>query len=57
MDKQNAYCRPSLSEPERFFAKRVRNWVMHPENDPELTEEIKNGKHPGLEVLVEEVDS
>lgn len=56
MDKKNAYRRPVLSEPERFFAKRVRNWVMHPENDPELTEEIKSGKHPGLEILVEEVD-
>lgn len=45
MDKKNAYCRSVLSEPERFFAKRVKNWGMHPENNPELTEEIKSGKH------------
>jgi len=29
---------------------------MHPENDPDLTDEIKSGKHPGLEILVEEDD-
>ena len=56
MDKKNAYQRPRLSEPDRFFAKLVRNWVMHPENDPDLTDEIKSGKHPGLEILVEEDD-
>ncbi len=56
MDKKNAYHRPSLPESDRFFAKRVRKWVVHPENDPELTEEIRNGKHPGLEILLEAGD-
>ena len=56
MDKNNAYQRPVLPEEKKFFAKRVRNWVMHPENDPELTEEIRNGKHPGLEILLEAGD-
>lgn len=57
MDKKYGYVRPALPEEKKFFAKRVRNWVMHPENDPELTEEIRNGKHPGLEILlVEDAD-
>ena len=54
MDKKNGYIRPPMSEEKKFFAKRVRDWVMHPENDPELTEEIRNGKHPGLEILLVE---
>ena len=45
-----------MPEEKKFFAKRVKNWVMHPENDPELTEEIRNGKHPGLEILLIEGD-
>lgn len=56
MDMSKKYTRSPMPEAERFFAKRVRNWVMHPENDPELTEEVRNGKHPGLEILVEEGD-
>jgi hypothetical protein len=56
MAKKNTYQRPVLPEEKKFFAKRVRNWVMHPENDPELTEEIRNGKHPGLEILLEAGD-
>ena len=56
MDKNNAYQHPVLPEEKKFFAKRVRNWVLHPENDPELTEEIRNGKHPGLEILLAEDD-
>lgn len=56
MDKKNVYQRPALPEEKKFFAKRVRNWVLHPENDPDLTEEIRNGKHPGLEILLEESD-
>lgn len=56
MDKKNIYHRPVLSEPERFFAKRIRIWVLHPENDSELTKEIRDGKHPGLEILVEEIN-
>lgn len=57
MDKKNGYTRPAMPEEKQFFARRVRNWVMHPENDPELTEEIRNGKHPGLEILlVEDTD-
>lgn len=55
-DKKNAYYQPVLPETERFFAKRVRNWVLHLENNPELTAEIRNGKHPGLEKLLEEGD-
>ena len=57
MKKKIGYSTPTVPEEKRFFAKRVRNWVMHPENDPELTEEIRNGKHPGLEILlVEDTD-
>ena len=57
MDKKNGYTRPAMPEEKKFFAKRVRNWVMYPENDPELTEEIRNGKYPGLEILlVEDTD-
>ena len=57
MDKKNVYRRSVLFEAERFFVRRVRNWGMHPENNPELAEEIRSGKHPGLEILVGEVDS
>lgn len=53
-ERKNGYIRPVLPEEKKFFAKRVRNWVMHPENDPELTKEIRNGKHPGLEILLTE---
>ena len=56
MDAKNRYIRPPIPEEKKFFAKRVKNWVMHPENDPELTEEIRNGKHPGLEILLEADD-
>lgn len=56
MDKKNVYTCPAMPEEKKFFAKRVRNWVMHPENDLELTEEIRNGKHPGLEILLAEGD-
>ena len=54
MDKKTGYIRPPMPEEKKFFAKRVRNWVVHPENDPELTKEIRNGKHPGLEILLAE---
>ncbi len=56
MDKENGYNRPVMPKKERFFARRVRNWVLRPEDDPELTEEIRNGKHPGLEILLAEGD-
>ena len=57
MEKKNGYTHPVMPEEKKFFAKRVKNWVVHPENDPELTEEIRNGKHPGLEILlVEDTD-
>ena len=56
MDKKNGYTRPPMPEEKKFFAKRVRNWVMYPENYPERTEEIRNGKHPGLEILLEAGD-
>ena len=50
------YKRPDMPESKRFFAKRVRQWVLHPDNDPELVEEIRNGQHPGLEILLEKGD-
>lgn len=56
MDMSKKYTRSPMPEEKKFFAKRVKNWVMHPENDPELTEEIRNGKHPGLEILLEADD-
>ena len=36
------------------FAMRVREWVANPESDPELTEEIRAGKHPDLECLLDD---
>ncbi len=56
MEKSHVYTRPAMPEEKKFFAKRVRNWVEHPENDLELTEEIRNGKHPGLEILLADGD-
>ncbi len=56
MEKNNRYTRPAMPEEKKFFAKRLRNWVMHPETDSELTDEIRNGKHPGLEILLEAGD-
>ncbi len=56
MDMENKYLRPPIPESKRFFAKRVREWVLHPENDNELTEEIRNGEHPDLEILLETGD-
>ncbi len=53
MDKKTGYTRPAMPEEKRFFAKRVKSLVMHPETDPELTEEIRNGKHLRLEILLE----
>ncbi len=37
---------------EQFFALRVRQWIMHPEADHELTNDIKAGKYPELECLL-----
>lgn len=54
MDKKNGSPQPAMPKEKRFFAKRVKNWVMYPENDPEFTEEIRNGKYPGLEILLED---
>ena len=56
MEKKNGYTHPVMPEEKKFFAKRVKSWVMRPENDPELTEEIRDGKHPGLEILLEAGD-
>lgn len=52
MGKRNKYKRTVLPESQRFFAKRVRQWVLNPERDPELTEEIRNGQHPHLEIML-----
>ena len=49
MDKKNGYIRLPMPEEKKFFAKRVRNWVMHPENNPELMEEIRNGKRSDIQ--------
>lgn len=43
------------AEDEQFFARRVRKWVLCPESDKVLTEEIKAGKWPEFEVLLEEL--
>jgi hypothetical protein len=47
------YERPSLSEQDRFFAKRVRAWVLRPEDALELMWEIKNEKWPELKEVAE----
>lgn len=49
IDKKNGYTRPAMPEEKKFFAKRGRNWVLHPENNPELMEEIRNGKRSDLQ--------
>jgi hypothetical protein len=50
------YERPPLLEQDRLFAKRVRAWMLRPEDDPELMREIENGKWPELMVLLENID-
>ncbi|WP_143063179.1 hypothetical protein [Propionispira arboris] len=45
------YIRPSIPCEDKFFAQRVRKWVLHPEYDPELTADIEAGKYPDLAIL------
>ena len=47
------YERPTLAEEKRFMAKRIRNWIMKPESDPELTEIVKAGKIEALKVFLD----
>jgi hypothetical protein len=47
-----SYIRPSIPCEDKFFAQRVRKWVMHPECDPELTADIEAGKYPDLTILL-----
>lgn len=48
------YERPTLDEEKRFMAKRIRNWIMKPESDPELTEIVKAGKIEALKVFLDD---
>jgi hypothetical protein len=48
------YERPTLDEEKRFMAKRIRNWIMKPESDPELTEIVKTGKIEALKVFLDD---
>ena len=48
------YERPTLDEEKRFMAKRIRNWIMKPESDPELTEIVKAGKVEALKVFLDD---
>ncbi len=53
MDKKNPYDQPP-AEVNPFFARRVRHWVLNPEKDEDLTEQVKAGKYPALEILLED---
>lgn len=44
-----------LFQEDKFFARWIRKWVLCPESDKALTEEVKAGKWPEIEVLMEEV--
>jgi len=46
------YEHPTLDEEKQFMAKRIRNWIMKPESDPELTEIVKAGKVEALKVFL-----
>jgi hypothetical protein len=46
------YIRPTIPCENKFFAQRVRKWVLHPECDPELTADIEAGKYPDLTILL-----
>lgn len=48
------YIIPKKQEADRFLAQRIRNWLLHPETDEQLTQDILVGKYPALKFLIEQ---
>lgn len=47
------YTIPKNKTPNRFFAQRVQKWLLHPELDEQLTQEIISGKYPALKIMLD----
>jgi len=52
---QRFYHPPALPKKDRFMARRIQNWFLNPDADPELTAAIQSGKYPTLEIFLDEI--